>query len=398
MSQTPLPRTVVVLGLVSFFNDLASDMVIPLIPILLTTQLGAGPIALGLVEGVADAIASFLKLWSGRHSDLLGGKRKWLTVTGYALSNIARPLLGWVASWGQLLALRSLDRVGKGIRSAPRDALVADVTPPSALARAFGLHRALDNAGAVGGSLVAAAALAWWSLSLNEVVIWSCLPGAVGVLLVAVAVKEPTAAANKAAVRLPSLAWANLSSPMRRYLGLLFLFTFARVSETFIVLRGQETGMTVVHVLLLWSALNLAKALAASWGGTLADRIGRIAVLRASWLAYALAFVCFALADTPLALWLVTLAYGFFAGMSEGGERALIGEFAGAAERGTAFGWYNMVLGVAAIPAGLLFGSVWHFAGARAAFAFAACLAALAAALLHAWLMQRRALAAQESA
>ena len=185
-----LPRTVIVLGLVSFFNDFASDIVIPLIPILLATVLAAGPVALGLIEGVADAVASLIKLWSGRHSDIMSGRRKGLAVAGYTLSNIARPLLGLAGSWPVILVLRSIDRVGKGLRSAPRDALVADATPPGMHGYAFGYHRALDNAGAVAGSLAAAAVLAWSGMSLTEVILWSAVPGFIAVLLLGVGVKE----------------------------------------------------------------------------------------------------------------------------------------------------------------------------------------------------------------
>src|SRR3954451_17172755 len=189
-----LPRTVIVLGLVSFFNDFASDIVIPLIPILLATVLAAGPAALGLIEGVADAVASLLKLWSGRHSDAMSGRRKGLAVAGYTLSNIARPLLGLAGSWPMVLLLRSIDRMGKGLRSAPRDALVADATPAHMGGYAFGFHRALDNGGAVAGSLAAAAVLAWSGLSLSEVILWSAVPGFVAVLLLGAGVREERSA------------------------------------------------------------------------------------------------------------------------------------------------------------------------------------------------------------
>lgn len=212
--KTRLPGTVIVLGFVSFLNDLASDMVVPLIPILLATVLHAGPVALGMVEGVADAVAAFLKLWSGRYSDRLGGRRKKLTLFGYLLSNVARPLLGVAASWVSVLLLRSVDRVGKGLRSAPRDALVAEAAPPEIRGFAFGFHRALDNAGAVGGSLAAAAVLAWSSLSLPQVILWSAVPGLLGVLLVAVGVREAAApAARPAPTPLPPLSWPGLARP-----------------------------------------------------------------------------------------------------------------------------------------------------------------------------------------
>lgn len=430
-----LPRTVLVLGFVSFFNDLASEIVVPLIPILLTSVLGAGPVALGLIEGVADAVAAFLKLWSGRRSDLLGGRRKPLMVAGYALSNLARPLLGLAGSWVAVLLLRSVDRVGKGLRTAPRDALVADATPGTVRGYAYGFHRALDNAGAVGGSLIAAAVLAFSAVSLTQMILLSAIPGLLAVLCLVLGVREPrrvrpegaesmsperkapappSAAHAPAASPLsqggvaplgqaaatgwfakeggaPALAWRTLELPMRRYLAVLGLFTLGRASETFILLLGHEQGATIVEVLLLWALLNFAKATTSTLGGRIADRLGRGGVLVASWLSFAVAFALYGQVDGPLGLWLVTLGYGLFAGLGEGAERAVVADFAGESSRGTAFGWYNLVAGLAAIPAGLLFGSVWHFQGSAAAFTLAAAVALAAVGLLRAWAWPRRA-------
>ena len=379
-----LPRTVIILSVVSFLNDMASDMVIPLLPILLATVLAAGPVALGLIEGVADAVASFLKLWAGRHSDALGGRRKGLTLGGYAVSNLARPLLGLAGSWMSLLVLRSIDRVGKGIRSAPRDALIVDSTAAEVRGAAFGFHRALDNAGAVLGSLLAAAALTWTQASLAEVIFWSALPGLVSVALLAFAIKEPAAAQCTAySATRPSLRWSLLSPAMQRYLLLLLLFTFARTSETFIVLRGHELQLSVAHLLVLWAALNLAKALAAAAGGVLADRLARSDVMFISWGMNALLYLALSLVNGAPWLWAATLAYGAFSGLSEGAERAAIGDLAKVEERGTAFGWYNMMLGIGAIPAGLAFGWIWARHGASAAWIWAAIISALSALLLR---------------
>ena len=190
MTRHKLPATVIAIGLVSFLNDLASEMVTPFIPILIATVLGAGPVILGLVEGVADAAASFLKLWAGRYSDGKRGRRKRLMVFGYALSNLARPLLGLVSSWGALLLLRSLDRAGKGLRDAPRDALLADSAHPEIHGLAYGFHRAMDNAGALGGTLLAIAALSWLDWSVSEVILWSALPGALVLLVLIFGVRE----------------------------------------------------------------------------------------------------------------------------------------------------------------------------------------------------------------
>lgn len=370
-----LPRTVVLLGLVSFFNDFASDIVVPLIPILLATVLAAGPVALGLIEGMADAVASFLKLWSGRHSDLASRRRKGLTLLGYLLSNSARPLLGLAGAWPVVLALRSVDRVGKGLRSAPRDALVADATPPENRGYAFGFHRALDNGGAVAGSLAAAAVLAWLHASLAQVILGSAVPGFIAVALLAFGVKEKAKPKAAAPAALAPLKWQALSAPMRRYLLVLTLFTFARASETFILLLGHQLGVGVVELLILWAALNLSKAFTATGGGRLADRLGHRTIILISWTAYAVSFLAFARVTGSGGLWAVSVFYGLLAGFSEGAERALISDFARAAERGTAYGWYHLALGLTAVPAGFLFGAVWQYVGVAVAFAYAGALA-----------------------
>jgi MFS family permease len=389
-----IPGTVIVLGLVSFFNDLASDMVIPLIPLLLATELSAGPLMLGLIEGFADALASFMKLLSGRYSDRIGGRRKGLALTGYVISNAVRPFFGAVSGWFGLLVLRSVDRFGKGIRSAPRDALVADVTPPALRGLAFGFHRALDNAGAVGGALLAAAVVGWSSLSLREVIAWSAIPGFIGVFLLWWLVKEPPVDAPTK-VAIPPLSWRGLSPTMQHYLLLLAWFTFARVSETFIVLFGHNLGMSVVNLLLLWAMLNLAKSLASWWGGQFALLLGKERVMAISWIAYAATFVVFSMTTTALMLWIATIIYGLFAGLGEGIERAVISDFAAPAERGTAYGWYNMMLGISAIPAGLAFGGIWQYFGAAKAFLFAGAVAAIAAFVLHIFLAPSLKLAAK---
>lgn len=383
--RTKLPHTVVILALVSFFNDLASDMVVPLLPIFLASILHAGPIALGLIEGVAEAIASFLKLWSGRRSDQLGGKRKPLTLLGYALSNGARPLFGLAASWVGILALRSVDRIGKGLRSAPRDALIADATAPSIRGYAYGFHRALDNGGAVLGGLLAAAILAWSTTSIPQVMLWSALPGALALGLLIFGIREKTITPLARSQPLPPLSLGGLSQGMRRYLFIIVVFIFAKASETFIVLRGYELGMSPVLLLLLWSALNFAKALTSTWGGQLSDRFGQKKIMLFSWSGYVLAFLMLALLNQTYALWGASIFLGLIAGLSEGAERALISLFSDVRNQGTGFGWYYLMSGLAAIPAGLLFGGVWQFQGAGAAFFMAAFFALLAVLLLTFW-------------
>lgn len=384
MKKRKLPATVVALGLVSFFNDLASEMVTPFIPILIATVLGAGPVVLGLVEGVADAAASFLKLWAGRYSDTGHGRRKQLMVFGYGLSNLARPLLALVSSWGALLLLRSLDRAGKGLRSAPRDALLADSAHADIHGFAYGFHRAMDNAGALGGTLLAVAALSWLHWSVSEVILWSALPGALVLLVLVLGVREAPRPEKQQKLQAP-LQWAALSHNMRRYLWVLVLFTFARVSESFILLRGNELGMSVVQLLLLWAALNLTKSGAALLGGHMADAFGRRCLSVISWSGYAVSLAVLGLVEQGNALWVSTLLYGLLAGLGEGSERALISLYADERERGTAFGWYHLAVGLSAIPAGLLFGAIWHYWNAGVAFWFAGALALLCVLLLHFW-------------
>ncbi len=380
-----LPRTVIVLGLVSFFNDLAAEMVTPFIPILIATVLGAGPVILGLVEGVADALASFLKLWAGRYSDAGRGRRKRLMVFGYALSNLARPLLGLVATWGGLLLLRSMDRIGKGIRSAPRDALLANAAHRDMHGHAFGFQRALDNAGAVGGSLLAVAALTWAGLTISEVILWSVVPGVLVLLLLIFGVREPVPVAVKQENSRAPLAWSALSHTTRRYLLVLVLFTFARASEGFILLRGNEMGMSVVQLLLLWATLNFTKAVTSAYGGRMADAFGLGNLTMIGWLGYGLSFLAFSQVIHIDALWISVIGYGLVTGLSEGSERALISVYANENERGTAFGWYHLAVGLSAIPAGVLFGTLWHYWGAGSAFLFAGSLALVCVLLLWLW-------------
>jgi MFS family permease len=265
---------------------------------------------------------------------------------------------------------------------------------------AFGYHRAMDNGGAVAGSLVAAAALAWSGLSLTEVILWSAVPGFVAVLLLGIGVKEEKKEKNAAAqapIVLPPLRWSVLSLPMRRYLLVLMLFTFARASETFILLLGHQLGVSVVELLLLWSTLYLCKAATSTWGGHLADKLGHGTLMLIGWTTFSLSFLMLGIVEQSAGLWAVSIFYGLCSGMSEGAERAIISDYAAPRERGTAFGWYHLMVGIAAIPAGLLFGSIWQFQSAAVAFFFAGTLAAFAALLLRVWAWPVRKLRGSEA-
>ena len=380
----PLPRAVVVVGFVSLLNDFAGEMVVPLIPLLLATVLAAGPAALGLIEGVAEMVSNLLKLWSGRHSDLYNRRRKPYVLLGYTLSNIVRPLIGISGSWLTVLAIRVTDRVGKGVRTAPRDALVADAIADGTAGHAFGLIRALDHVGAVLGSLAAAAVVYWGTQRLDIVIAISAIPGLLAVLLIAFGVKEP-ARVRHPLESLPPLKWSLLDRPARRYLLTIGFFTLGKIPETFLLLRGHQLGMPVVELLLLWAAMHVVKAAISEQAGRHTDRVGRRPLILAGWMVYAVTLFALAFVTTGPMLWAWSLALGFYFGLTEGAERALVRDLAAPAGRGTAFGWFHMIVGLAAIPAGLLLGGLWALVGVKAAFLTSAALAALAAAGFWRW-------------
>jgi MFS family permease len=373
-SAPPLPRTIVVIGFVSLLNDFASEMVVPLIPLLLATVLGAGPVALGVIEGTADAVSNLLKLWAGRHSD--SRRRKPYVVFGYLLSNSVRPLIAFSGSWLTVLAIRVTDRVGKGIRTAPRDALIADTVPDTQAGQAFGFARALDHAGAVLGALAAAAIVYFGTERLDVVIALSAIPGLATVALIAFGVKEPRRTAPATSEQAP-LAWRVLSPHTRAYLLAVGLFTLGKIPETFLLLRGHELGMSVVELLLLWAAMHAVKVTVSEQAGRHTDRLGRRPFIITGWMTYAVTLFALAFVTEATMLWTWSLVLGFYFGLTEGAERALVRDLAAPAERGTAYGWFHMVVGLAAIPAGVLLGGLWSLYGVGVAFVTSSALAVL---------------------
>jgi len=369
----------VILSLVSFFNDAASDMIAPLLPLFLTSTLGAGPAVVGLVEGVAEATASVLKLVSGRLADR-GFNPKGLVVGGYGASNVARPLIGLALSWGWVLALRFCDRLGKGLRTSPRDALIAAAAGQAQLGRAFGFHRALDNAGAMVGPLVAFALLRA-GLPLQHVFFWSLVPGVlvIALLLRGLDVGPHPAAAAPAA----TLGWRALD---RRLHGLILAaggIALASVPEAFLVLWASSRGLDLAGVSLVWAAANGVKALVAAPAGVASDRFGRLAVLALGWLARFGLLIGMALSQTGTgAIAAYFLAYSASIAATEGAERALIGDLASSGHKATAYGLYHMVVGLAALPGALLFGALWQWSGQATAFFSAAALGLLSTLIL----------------
>jgi MFS family permease len=375
-----LPRQVKALGVVSLLTDASSEMIYPLLPALLTGPLRAGPVFLGLVEGAAEAVSSVLKVAAGRASDRLP-RRKPLVVAGYALSSLARPLVALASAPVHVLVVRILDRVGKGTRGAPRDALLAEVTDPRQRGRAFGFHRAMDHAGAVAGPLLASALL-WLHLDLRAVFALAAVPAAASLAVLLAGVREPPRRTPPPA---PGVAGdAPLGPPLRRYLGVLALFTLGNSSDAFLLLRAQDAGVPLAAVPALWAFHHVIKAAAGTHGGMLADRIGARPTIVAGWAVYAAAYAGFAVAHAAWHVWALFGVYGLFHALTEGAERALVADLALPQARGRAYGYFHAVTGAMLLPASLLTGAVWQWKGPAAAFGLGAALAGTAAVLLPA--------------
>jgi MFS family permease len=364
-----LPRTVVILGLVSLLNDAASEMITPLLPIFLTATLGAGPAVVGFIEGLAEATASVLKLVSGRLADR-GVPAKRLVLGGYSLSNLGRPLIGLATGWAIVLLLRFLDRVGKGLRTAPRDALIAGAAGPGQRGRAFGFHRSMDHAGAVIGPLLAFGLLAAQA-ELHFVFLASAIPGVLVILLLVFGLPAhhhvpPIAPAER-------FKWGALHARLRAMIVAAGLLALASVPEVFVVLWATQAGMAVTWVPLVWAAASLAKMAIAMPAGVLSDRMGRVPLLLGGWSARVAVLLLLAFArPTDLGVWTLFIAYSATLAITEPAERSLVGDHAAEHERGTAYGLYHLTAGLLVLPGAVLFGALWQWFGSPTAFAVAA--------------------------
>ncbi len=380
-----LPRTVWLLGLVSLFNDATSDLIYPLVPLFLASVLMAGPQALGLIEGVAEATASLLKLFSGVLMDRTGHAKSWV-VGGYALAVLSRPLFYLATSWPIVLALRFADRVGKGLRTSPRDALLAATVDGGRRGLAFGLHRAMDNAGAVVGPLLAAWLLAR-GVPLRDIFLWAIVPGVI-TLALALAIKEPPVI--PVAQRRP-FSWklTGFPSKYKRYLMVLALFTLGNSSNMFLLLRAKELGLPEYQVPLLWALVSAVAMVFSTPLSALSDRLGRVRLILSGWVIYGLCYLLLGLNGFhTLLLWPLFAAYGLFLAATEGAEKALVADLAPRDRLGTAYGWFNLTAGAMLLPASFLFGWLWQGVSVEAAFGFSAACALLAAVLLKFWVMR----------
>jgi MFS family permease len=368
---------------VSLLTDTASEAIYPLLPLFLTQVLGARALTIGLVEGAAEAVSGVLKVVAGRMADR-ARRRRPLVVAGYALSSLARPLIGLAASWSHVFALRLVDRVGKGVRGAPRDAILASVADPERRGRVFGFHRAMDHTGAILGPALASAFLWFAPGRYRALFLLTLLPGLAVVALVSRVpraapgtVPGPVSAAGSPVAR-------GLPVTLRRLFVVIFVFALGNSTDAYLLLRLADLGVAAAAIPLLWAALHVVKALSSAGGGLLADRLGRRPMILAGWLVYGAVYAGFARAQTATVAVALFLAYGLYFGLTEGVEKALVADLSPVALRGSAFGVYHAVTGFGALGASLLFGAVWEWRGAEAAFLLGAALALTAAGLLAA--------------
>lgn len=380
-----LPRTVIALGITSLLTDVGTEMIFPLLPLFLTDVLGAGPAFLGLMEGAADGVASFLKLGSGYLADRRS-RRTPMVLFGYGLASLVRPLVALAVAPWQVLAIRLADRLGKGIRTSPRDALLADSVEPRSAGRAFGFHRAMDHAGAVLGPAVAALLLTG-HVPLRWVFALALIPGLLAMMTLIAAVKEPGKAADSGSDSpgRPKPSKLRTPRPLFSFLGILLLFSLGNSSDAFLLLRARELGLAAAALPVLWSLLHVSKMVSSLGGGVLSDRLGRERLIIAGWVIYAAVYFGLAWAKGPLAVWGLFVVYGIYHGLTEPAEKALVNDLARQGGRGRAFGYYNFVIGISAVPAGLLTGWLWQKYSPATALTAGAALAAVSCLLLIVW-------------
>ncbi len=387
-----LPQNVFAISLVSLLNDASSEIIYPLLPLFLSSTLGASARAIGTIEGSAESISSLLKLYAGYLSDRLG-KRKLLVVCGYALASMARPLLAITKSWQQVLAIRLTDRVGKGFRTAPRDAMIADTVEIEQRGIAFGFHRAMDHAGAVIGPLLGYLLVFLFvanrdapsASEFKKIFLLASVPAFAAVVVAIFFMRESRQRATKtpnSTQEALKISLRGFDANFKRFLLVLALFTLSNSSDSFLILRARDTGVSITDIPLLWAAHHGSKVLSSLLGGDLSDRIGRKRLIVSGWILYAAVYAGFAFVAAESSIWILFLIYGVYFGLAEGAEKALVADLVLPEQRGTAYGLYNLAFGITVLPASILMGVIWDSSGPATAFLISAALAATAAVLL----------------
>lgn len=390
-----LPRNVWAVSLTSFFMDISSEMVVNILPLFLYNVLGVKTNIIGIIEGVAEATASILKVFSGWLSDKLCG-RKWIAVAGYGISALSKPFFYFANSWGMVAGVRWADRVGKGVRTAPRDALVADSIKPEQRGLAFGFHRAADTGGAVLG-LVVATVVVWLAQSndvllgentFRTIVLISLIPALLAVLSLIFGAKDVKIDGETKA---PRITFKGLGKRFLVFMLIVGLFDLGNSSDAFLILRAQERGISVIGILIMLATFNLVYTLISTPAGSLSDRVGRRKVIIGGWLVYGLIYLGFALAQRPWHIWVLYVVYGLYYGLAYGTTKAMVADLVKPELRGTAYGTYNAILGLLDFPASLIAGLLWQGAGSwggfgpSAPFLFGSVTAFLAAILMAFW-------------
>lgn len=383
-----LSSNVLALSAVSLLNDTSSEIIYPLLPTFLALTLGASPFAIGLIEGIAESVASLLKLFSGYVSDKIGN-RKLPVFVGYALAAVTRPFLAFVTTWHQVLFVRTTDRIGKGIRGAPRDALIASSVPLERRGFAFGFNRAADHMGAVLGPAIAFLLLYFIAANSDsptakeyqQVFLYASIPVVLGLIVIVAFVHEkPHERVANVSTRI-KFSLAAFDRDFKWFLVVVALFTLSNSTDAFLLLRAQQSGIAPTILPLLWMVLHISKVLSSLIGGHLSDVIGRRVLIVSGWLVYALVYAGFAFITTPWQAWALFIVYGVYFGLTEGAEKALVADMVDEDKRGTAYGFYNLAYGITVFPASLLFGLVWKYYGAPTAFLASASISILSALL-----------------
>ncbi len=362
-----LPRNVFAAGLVSLFMDISSEMIYPLLPIFLTTVLGASKATLGIIEGIAESTASILKVFSGWLSDKMG-KRKLLMGIGYGVSVLSRPIMATSASWGEVLTARFVDRFGKGVRTAPRDAIIADSVENNSLGKAFGFHRAMDTIGAVIGPAIAFLVLALF-LNNFRLVFWlSIIPGIIAVLLIIFFITEKKHVREMTG--LPKLTFKDFNGNFKKYILVIAVFSIGNSSDAFLILRAENIGVSKELIPIIYLVFNLVYSLSSAPMGILADKIGMRKMILSGFLFYAAIYAGLAFATNQLHIWGLFILYGLFKGTSEGAQRAYLANIAPPERKATAFGIYHTAIGLALLPASIIAGALWDKIGPEATFLY----------------------------
>ncbi|MCL4457608.1 MAG: MFS transporter [Nitrospirae bacterium] len=372
-------KNVTVAGLVSFFMDISSEMIYPLVPLFLANVLGVNKSVIGLIEGIAESTASLLKVFSGWFSDRIGN-RKWLMAAGYGISTLSRPFVALATGWQHVMGSRFIDRFGKGIRTAPRDALIAESADRTHLGRAFGLHRAMDTMGAVVGPALAFFFLGLFSNDYRTVFWLSMIPGVVAVLLIIFLITEKKKVAAAHTER-PKLTIKHFDWRFKFFVAIAGLFAVGNSSDVFLILRAEQVGVSTVMIPVVYLLFNLVYSLSSIPAGMAADRFGRKRVILLGFILFAILYYGFAIASDTKAIWILFGFYGLFMGLTEGVQKAFLATIIPQDFKATAFGVYNTVIGIAMFPASLIGGWLWDNISPSATFYFGSITASLSAAL-----------------